>query len=161
MTLTIKQDRLLVRSSTKSRRYVAVTIEAPAGTTDKPRPPVSIAFVIDRSGSMAGEKLRLAIQAVTQSLELLKPDDRFAVVMYDDEIDVLVPGTDASPRERAEASRVLKSIRPGGGTNLCDGWLTGCGLVAESLTEARLGRCLLLTDGIQPIHYLSIKNHNS
>ena len=138
MTIAIRQDRKLVRRGTRSRRFVAVTIEAPAGATDEARPPVNIAFVLDRSGSMQGEKLRLATQAVAQSLELLKPDDRFAIVMYDHEVDVLVPGTEASTSECARASRLLNSVRSGGQTSLCEGWLTGCGLVAlaHSLVDA-------------------------
>ncbi len=73
-----------------------VHVTAHEAETSAARPPVNLAFVLDSSGSMLGQKLQLAVQAVEEAIRRLKPTDRFSVVTYDDHIDTLVPGTSAT-----------------------------------------------------------------
>ena len=81
--LTARTDRSLIRAAGGSVRHVAVTLVAPVSDRDKKRPPVDVAFVLDRSGSMGGEKIELARDAILQGIAMLQPADRFAVVAYD------------------------------------------------------------------------------
>jgi Ca-activated chloride channel family protein len=111
--------------------------------------PVNVAFVLDRSGSMAGEnKFNLAYDAVTQSLRMLRPEDRFSLVVYDTEIDVLARSSPATPRAIRSALDALAAVGPRGGTDLCSGWMRGCEQVAEFVGEESISRVLLLTDGL-------------
>ena len=55
--LRARTDRTLIRSTHRSERYLLVELDAPAATQRHRREPVNIAFVLDRSGSMAGRKL--------------------------------------------------------------------------------------------------------
>jgi hypothetical protein len=48
-------------------------------------------LVIDRSGSMAGEPLRRAIDGARAFIEGLQPDDLAAVVAFDDQVDLVPP----------------------------------------------------------------------
>ena len=57
MSLTLAQDRKLVRDTSPSTRYLLATIQAPEQDAAAPRAPLNVAMVIDRSGSMAGEKI--------------------------------------------------------------------------------------------------------
>ena len=148
MTLSIRQDRELVRATYRSHRFVLATVTALTVEPVGARPSVNLAFVIDRSGSMAGAKLPLAKDAVDQGLRRLDPDDRFAVVAYDDSVDAVVQSTSASPEAVASARRALSAIEPRGSTNLGEGWLTGCRQVALSQRADGVDRCLLLSDGL-------------
>jgi Ca-activated chloride channel homolog len=100
MSLTLAQDRKLVRDTSPCTRYLLATIQAPEQDDAAPRAPLNVAMVIDRSGSMAGEKIIQARQAASYALGLLEPVDRAAVVAYDDIITVLAPSKPISPRAR-------------------------------------------------------------
>ena len=148
MSLEFRADRRLIRAHGESTRYLLARIEAPASPQRSGRLPVSIAFVLDRSGSMDGEKIRLAREAILAAIRGLRDHDRFSVVVYDDHVDLLVPSTAATPAARREAEAIVRRVEARGMTDLAGGWFAGCEQLAEGLHADTVGRCLLLTDGL-------------
>jgi hypothetical protein len=151
----IQSDRAFVPAGTPATRYLAVTISAPPApasdgdSSAQLRAGVDVAFVLDRSGSMAGRKIELARQAVAHAIRLLKPEDRLALVVYDEEVNVLVEMTAATPQARAQALAALATVEARGATDLSEGWFTGArGLGAAIEGSDRVRRVLLLTDGL-------------
>ena len=148
MMMTVQTDRSLVRDSGDSTRYALTSMVAPRAARSHSRAPVNVAFVLDRSGSMGGTKFELARRAVDHALRLLRGDDRFSLVVYDEEVTIVAESALATRDACEDARARLASIHPRGSTNLCGGWLAGCEQVARYIEAEGLGRCLLLTDGL-------------
>ena len=72
MTLTVQTDRPLIRAAGNSVRYVLVSFTAPDSSRTDRRSSINVSFVIDRSGSMGGSKIRLAREAVRPETQALK-----------------------------------------------------------------------------------------
>ena len=148
--LRARSDRRYIRSTHRSERFVLVELEAPPAPQMPTRDAVNLAFVLDRSGSMSGRKIELAKRAIETAVDRLLPSDRFAIVCYDDRIDVVVEGTNASREAKTNAIERLKGIDARGSTDLGGGYLRGAEQVALGRSSERgVNRdSSLLTDGL-------------
>src|SRR5262245_38447127 len=108
---------------------IAPPAEAPAGGR---RAPLDVAFGLDRSGSMNGEKLALVKEAVDVAVRLLREEDRVALVAYDNRVSIVQPVAAASTRTKTALRLALHGLDAGGSTALADGWLTACRELAEA-----------------------------
>src|SRR4051794_4310664 len=123
--------------------------------------PLDVAFVLDHSGSMQGGKLELAKEGVDLAVARLRDADRTALVVYDDEVDIVQPLAAATPRSKASLRLALHGVDPGGSTYLSGGWVAGCQQLAEATpvtntdaTATRIRRVILLTDGLANVGIL-------
>ncbi|MBN3960125.1 VWA domain-containing protein [Nostoc sp. NMS8] len=112
---------------------------------ESPRRNLNLSLVIDRSGSMAGAPLHHALKAAESVVDQLEPYDILSVVVYDDEVDSVVPPQAVT--NKAALKNSIQKVRAGGITNLSGGWLKGCEHVKTQLDPQKINRVLLLTDG--------------
>jgi Ca-activated chloride channel homolog len=148
LSLSAECDRRLVAVEVSSQRTIEwITAVADVARRDS-RAPLNLALIIDRSGSMQGDKLRYVQQAACHVLDMLDERDRIAVVAYDDQVTLLAPSQPISAHTRDQLKRKINELRPGGWTDLSGGWLEGCREVAVRLTANGIHRALLLTDGL-------------
>ena len=109
------------------------------------RVPLNISFVVDRSGSMSGQKITYTRQALGLCLNSLDSQDIQSMVLFDDEVEVLM---DSGPVVNKDlAKQLVKQIMARGSTNLSGGLLKGAKMVENNLANDKVNRVIMLTDG--------------
>lgn len=111
--------------------------------------PKDLVLVLDRSGSMSGDKIEQAKEALRFILENVNPSDRFAVITFSDTVTALQPTlTPVSTTSIAQAVGHVARIEADGGTNIDDALS-----LALSLFEAndRPRFLIFLTDGLPTV----------
>ena len=108
-----------------------------------------VTLVIDRSGSMHGEKLDQVREAALQVIAGLDEGELFNIITYNEAVNPFAERPVAKTRETVgQASRYLKSIQARGGTNIHDALVEA---LRQKPTEHTLPIVLFLTDGLPTI----------
>lgn len=118
------------------------------GTGARERPPLDLAVVLDRSGSMSGDKILAVKQAALDLLKELKPSDRLTLISYSDEVTVHVERLMMDASGAATARDQVLPIQPTGGTALGPGLIRGLELLTTGKRpERELAHLMLFSDG--------------
>ena len=129
---------------TQQLAYVYVQVEA-GETIAEVRTPLNIALVLDKSGSMEGDKIISLRKAAKNVIDMLDEDDYVSIIAFSDRVYPIVTSTPAV--NKIALKKEIDGIRDGGGTAMSGGMRRGMGELEKQLSSDRLNRMLLLTDG--------------
>jgi Ca-activated chloride channel family protein len=141
---TVLSRNTLLATGSEQAVYALVDIKTGGGMSFGSLPS-NFGLVLDRSGSMDGEKMDNLKEAVGYVVDHLNDDDLVSVTIFDDQVDTLIPSQAA--RNRGEISARVGAVTARGGTQISDGLKAGLAEVKKGFSKDRVNRILLLTDG--------------
>ena len=146
LKLDAAMDRPFLLADTTQTAYLRVALSG--STMDEPqlRVPVNIAIVIDKSGSMGGDKIAKAREAAIMAVDKLSSDDIISIITYDSTVNVLIPATKVS--DKHTIFKAIRNINSGGSTALFAGVTKGGQEMRKFLSSDRVNRMMLLSDGL-------------
>ena len=133
--------------ATGGAQMVYVLVEArPNDAAIQTRMPLNLALVLDHSGSMKGAKLQAVKEAVKLVIDHMDAQDIISVVVFDDNVRVIVPAQLAADKYSLKAQ--IDGIRDGGGTAMSLGMNVGLTELRKYAAPNLVSRMVLLTDGV-------------
>jgi len=152
LQVQMELDQVQAPAGRNLERYLLITLRTPAQVppeqmpqTEKGRPSLNFTAVLDVSGSMQGEKIRQAKEAVRLSLRYLKEEDILALITFSDDPHCILEPTLVSGQSRKVVESALQEMRASGMTALCGGLELGLGKAITKKAQNNL--VLLLSDG--------------
>jgi Ca-activated chloride channel family protein len=139
-------ERPLLIAGREQITDLLIRITPPDVAAQSKRPQLNLSIVLDRSGSMEGEKMAYARQAAAYCVDQLLPQDRISIVVFDDVVELVTPSQMAENKEAIKER--LKTISARNSTALHQAWVTGGMEVSKHLTDGHINRTLLITDGL-------------
>ncbi|MFN3189250.1 MAG: vWA domain-containing protein [Aureliella sp.] len=146
LEVAMANPTMYVTKDKKQANHLRIALTGFEMPNQAERQPVNVAIVIDKSGSMQGEKIRQARNAALGALDRLGDDDIISIVTYDSSVEVLVPATKASDRSAIRTK--IRGISAGGNTALFAGVSKGAAELRKFLDEKMVNRVILLSDGL-------------
>jgi Ca-activated chloride channel family protein len=144
LEVTATLDRGHLATGSLEPVWMDVAIKA-AGAQS--RAPLAAVLVVDRSGSMAGDKIDDARQAAERFVGGMNDGDMLAIVTYGSDVTVDLPFVTLDGASKSRALSIVRRIEEGGGTNIDGGLLAAKSQLAAANTSGKVARVVLVSDG--------------
>ncbi|NLD71508.1 MAG: VWA domain-containing protein [Chloroflexi bacterium] len=143
LTVTLNKPSVPV-TSTQQLIYLLIETK-PNEVISRTRMPMNLGFVLDRSGSMKGDKIKRLKEAMSLAVGRLNPDDRVSVTIFNDSARVVARNDTLSKQRNLEDQ--IRRLQAGGGTQMSRGMSLGLREVYRHWNEGWANQLILLTDG--------------
>lgn len=150
LEMTLEVPKIGVNRS--EELYGMVSVVAPeravsAEEEEGERKAMDLVCVIDRSGSMRGEKTSLVQNTLQFIVQQMCARDRLSLVLFDHEVDVVSGLSVMSERNKMAMGRKIDMITARGGTNIWMGLAAGLQVLRTRKEANEVSSVLLLSDG--------------
>ncbi len=146
VNLNINLATPVMEAERSHRAFIKVSLEGFKQQDKQARIPANVAIVLDKSGSMRGEKIQYAREAAIMAIQRLDERDVVSVVSYDSRVQVVVPATQV--RDQRAIYNAIRDVRADGNTALFAGVSKGANELRKFLSRNKVNRVILLSDGL-------------
>ena len=146
VNLNINLATPVMEAERSHRAFIKVSLEGFKQQDKQARIPANVAIVLDKSGSMRGEKIQYAREAAIMAIKRLDERDVVSVVSYDSRVQVVVPATQV--RDQRAIYNAIRDVRADGNTALFAGVSKGANELRKFLSRNKVNRVILLSDGL-------------
>lgn len=149
MNIAAQLDRVKIDAEDDYTGHLMVSLQAPESETK--RTPISLALVLDRSGSMSGRtdsnqsKMDAVKDVAAKIVRNLTEDDELTLIAFSSGVETLIERQKVTNKDELVAK--ISGLTTLDNTNLCGGTAAGCGALVESSLKG-VRRVLVLTDGL-------------
>ncbi|MDO6563414.1 VWA domain-containing protein [Amphritea sp. 1_MG-2023] len=149
VNLNINLATPVMEAEQSHRAFIKVSLEGFKQQDKQARIPANVAIVLDKSGSMGGDKIQYAREAAIMAIKRLDERDIVSVVSYDSRVQVVVPATQVRHQQRIY--QAIRHIQANGNTALFAGVSKGANELRKFLSRNKVNRVVLLSDGLANI----------
>jgi len=145
LTLNLSLHNPYALAGARTENYLLFELSGAFKGQQLARPPVHLAVVLDKSGSMEGRPLEQVKEACRLLIDKMGPVDTLSVVTFAENVDITLAQSAVTKKEQLKAQ--LDLIRARGTTNLYGGMVAGANQLGTVQGPTHLSRIVLLTDG--------------
>jgi Ca-activated chloride channel family protein len=125
--------------------YLKISLMGTSSPINSDRSPINVALVLDKSGSMFGDRIAAAKEAAIMAVNSLQPQDIVSIISYDNTVNVLVPATKVA--DKMAILTQIQRLEADGSTALYAGVVQGADEVGKFMDTNHVNRVILLSDG--------------
>ncbi|HVU17139.1 MAG TPA: VWA domain-containing protein [Candidatus Didemnitutus sp.] len=144
-SLTVATNRDLYLEGVPNRVYLEARVSVPPEDAATPPAPLNIAYVLDRSGGLAGEPIQSLRRAMSVALNTLGASDTVSLVLFGSQVDTLVESRHRD--QLGDLDQLLAHIEPAGGSALYDALNQGAAQLRRSAGPGVISHLVLVTAG--------------
>lgn len=147
LRISTRLERRYLDEKGGGEAYLQIDVAADGPPSQGSRVPVNAVLIIDRSGSMAGEKIERARDAARALIAALNGEDHLAVIDFASDAHVLVPSTAATEEAKRRAVLAVEGLQATTGTNMSAALDLAAPEVARGHDGVRVDKVFLASDG--------------
>ena len=151
ITLTIERSR---SHSDQTGNLTPLIASLSCPDTQKKTKPVDLICIVDTSGSMSGDKIKLVKESLNYLVNLMNEEDNFALIEFSSYKNVINNLTKMTEENKALILKNIDNLNASGGTNILDGLKAAIDLIEDDYSSGeRVASLILLSDGEDNYYY--------
>ncbi len=161
LQVQLELDQVQAPAGQNVDRFLLLTLRTPAqvppehAVAETGRASLHLAAVLDVSGSMEGEKLAFAREALRQALNFLRRGDAISLVTFSETARGVIEPTPFSAERKRQVQSLLQEIRSESSTALDSGLAMGIEYAGREARQTTL--VLLFSDGLANVGETSLE----
>jgi Mg-chelatase subunit ChlD len=146
--LSLKTSRRLLKENSNATTLPMLLNIDVAEMKSSTKAHIDLICVLDKSGSMQGEKIKLLIDSFSNIMEYLSNDDRMSIVTFDSGARRITPLLKMTSEGKTKTLNALKTVKASGGTDIAAGVTHAIEIIRQRKVVNNVTSILILSDGL-------------